>query len=46
MELSDQLHAPTALPPWVRGIGDWVGPRASLDVMAKRRNPINAPAGN
>jgi hypothetical protein len=42
MEVSGQLHAPAALPPlriatgtpW---IGGWVGPRAGLDAMAKRK---------
>jgi hypothetical protein len=42
MEVSGQLHAPTALPPgkehpvphWTEG---WVGPRADLDAVAKRK---------
>jgi hypothetical protein len=51
MEVSDLLHAPAALPPgkeppdnhW---IGGWVGPRAGLDAVAKRKNPVIASAGN
>jgi hypothetical protein len=40
MEVSDQLHAPAALPPGetARGnhwIWDWVGPRAGVDDMEK-----------
>jgi len=48
VEASGQLHTPTSLPPegapatlW---IGDWVGPRADLDAVAKRE--YLAPAGN
>jgi len=26
--------------------GGWVGPRAGLDAVARRKNPIIAPAGN
>jgi hypothetical protein len=38
MEVSGQLHAPTALPPRERApgthwIGGWVGPRAVLDTI-------------
>jgi hypothetical protein len=38
MEVSDQLHAPTALllrerAPGTHWIGYWVGPRAGLDVV-------------
>jgi hypothetical protein len=29
-----------------RLIGGWVGPRAILDAVAKRKDPIFAPAGN
>jgi len=43
MEVSGHNHAPAAL---VRGsvcctnwIGGWMGPRAELDVVAKRKNP-------
>jgi hypothetical protein len=43
--VSGQFHAPAALPPgerasrthWIGGIGGWVGPRARLDVVAKRK---------
>jgi len=45
-EVSDQLHSPTALLPEkvivTRWIGDWVGPRASLDVW-KRDNVLPLP---
>jgi hypothetical protein len=34
-----QLHAPVALPPGTHWIGSWVGPRAHLDAVAKRRIP-------
>jgi hypothetical protein len=42
MEVSGQLHAPAALPPGERApgtpcIGGWVGPRAGLDDMEKRK---------
>jgi hypothetical protein len=44
MEVSSQLHAPTALAPrketpgtdW---IGSWVGSRADLDTVSKRKIP-------
>jgi hypothetical protein len=44
MEASGQFHAPAALSPrerapgthWIEG---WVGPRAILDTMAKRKIP-------
>jgi len=26
--------------------GEWVGPRAGLDAVAKRKNPFIAPVGN
>jgi hypothetical protein len=44
MEVSDQLHAPAALPPRERAadthwIGGWVGPRAVLDPVVKRKIP-------
>jgi len=32
--------------PAVHWIGGWVNPRAGLDVVAKRKNPITAPARN
>jgi len=40
MDVSGQLNAPAALTPGKRAagthlIGDWVGPRASLDMEAK-----------
>jgi hypothetical protein len=42
MEVSDQLHAPAALSPGkeplVR-IGGWMGPRAVLDAVVKRKIP-------
>jgi len=44
MEVSDQVHAPAALPPSERApatcwIGGWAGPRASLDLVVKRKIP-------
>jgi hypothetical protein len=44
MEVSDQLHAPAALPPWERApgtnwIGGWVGSRAVLNAVVKRKIP-------
>jgi hypothetical protein len=43
MEVSDQLHAPSALPPrkapGTHWIGGWVGPRADLDAVGKRKIP-------
>jgi hypothetical protein len=44
MEVSGQLHAPAALlqdkqPPGTHWIEGWVGPRAGLDGMIKRKNP-------
>jgi hypothetical protein len=43
MEVSGQFHAPAALPPgkepWYHWIRDWVGPRAVLDAVVKRRIP-------
>jgi len=32
--------------PGTHRIGGWVGTRAGLDAVAKRKNPIIAPAGN
>jgi len=42
MEVSGQLHAPTALAPRERApvthsIGGWMGPRAGLGAMVKRK---------
>jgi hypothetical protein len=44
MEVSGQLHAPAALPPGKEApstpwTGGWVGPRAVLDVVVKRKIP-------
>jgi hypothetical protein len=44
MAVSGQLHAPAALPPRERApvthwIGNWVGPRAVLDAVVKRKIP-------
>jgi hypothetical protein len=43
MEVSGQLHAPAALPPGrapgTNWIGGWVGPRAVLDAVVKRKIP-------
>jgi hypothetical protein len=42
MEVSVQLHSPAALPPRAPGthwVGGWVGPRAVLDAVVKRKNP-------
>jgi hypothetical protein len=40
-EVSDQFHAPAALPsgrqPAVPIVWDWVDPRADVDVLEKRR---------
>jgi hypothetical protein len=42
LEVSGQVHAPAALPPGKKPhvtywIGGWVGPRASLDDVEKRK---------
>jgi hypothetical protein len=42
MDVSGQLHAPTALPPGKQSlftlrIGGWVGPSAVLDAVVKRK---------
>jgi len=42
MEVSGQLHAPAALTTW---IGSWVGSRAGLNAVAKRKE-IPAPVGS
>jgi hypothetical protein len=44
MDVSGQLHAPAALPPGkehsgTHWIGGWVGPRAILDAVVKRKIP-------
>jgi hypothetical protein len=49
MEVSDQLHAPAPLPPGertagTRWVGGWVGPRAYLDAVKKRKSL--SPAAN
>jgi hypothetical protein len=41
--MSDQLHAPAALPfgaraPGTHWIGGWVGPRAGLDTVENKKN--------
>jgi len=52
MEVSGQLCVLTALPPTpvrahgIHWIGGWVGPRAILDMVAKRKSPIIAHARN
>jgi len=47
MEVSGQLYAPAAFwEPGIQWIGGWVGPRSDLDVVAKRKDPIIAAAGN
>jgi hypothetical protein len=43
MEVSDQLHTPSILPPMEKGpsthrIGGWVGPRVGLDAVEERKN--------
>jgi hypothetical protein len=51
MEVSGQLHAPSALPSreraprthWIRG---WVGPIAGLDVVVKRKIPSTCRKSN
>jgi hypothetical protein len=48
MEVSGQLHALAALPPRERApctcwIGGWMGPRAVLDVVVKRKIPNSDP---
>jgi hypothetical protein len=51
MEVSGQLHASAALPPWkeppgTHWIGGWVGPRAVLDAMVKRKIPSSRRESN
>jgi len=47
MEVSGELHAPAALPPresapGTHSIGRWVGPRAVLDKVVKRKIQVSA----
>jgi hypothetical protein len=37
MEVSGQLHSPAALPTVIHWIGGWVGPRAGLNAVEKRK---------
>jgi hypothetical protein len=39
IEVSDQLHVPTALPPGAKHpwSGDWVGPKVGLDELEKQK---------
>jgi hypothetical protein len=43
MEMSGQLHPPVALPPGkeplVHWIGGWMGPRAVVDAVVKKKIP-------
>jgi hypothetical protein len=44
MEVSSQLHYPSALYPWEKildehSIEDWVGPRCGLEAVEKRKIP-------
>jgi hypothetical protein len=44
MDVSGQVHAPAAIPRWrdpprTHWIGGWMGPRAGLDTVAKRKIP-------
>jgi len=42
MEVSGQLRVPSALPqPGTHLKGGWVGPRAGLHAVAKRRNSLS-----
>jgi hypothetical protein len=50
MKVSGQVLVSAALPPGVRArdikwIGGWVDPRAGLDAVTKRKNPIIVPTG-
>jgi len=40
MELSGQLHAPGDRATGTHWIGGWVGLRASMDAVAKRKNSL------
>jgi hypothetical protein len=50
MEVNGQFHPPVAFPgerfSGSHSIGGWVGPRAGLDAVAKRKNLFTAAAGN
>jgi hypothetical protein len=51
MEVSGQLHASVALPPRERApgthwIGGWMGPRAGLDTVSKRKTPSSCRESN
>jgi hypothetical protein len=49
MEVSGQLHAQAALPPWKEAkvpTGGCEGPSADLDAVVKRKNPFTPPIGN
>jgi hypothetical protein len=37
---------PEVIAPGTHWIGGWVVPRAGLDTVTKRKNPLIAPAGN
>jgi len=37
MKANRELHAPVALPPGTHWTGGWVGRRASLDTVTKRK---------
>jgi len=43
MEVSGQLHALATLPLVTQWIGGWVGPRAGLDMVVKRRKSCHCP---
>jgi hypothetical protein len=51
MEVEDQLHAPGRFAPREKGpythcVRGWVGSRADLEVVAKRKYPFTAAVGN
>jgi len=46
MKVNGRLQALAALPPAPIGLRSWVGPRASLDVVAKKKITITAPDEN
>jgi hypothetical protein len=40
VKVSDQLHAPSALPPEkIHCTGNWVSPRAALDAVVRKKIP-------
>jgi hypothetical protein len=39
MDMSGRLHAPAALPLEKQPLGGWMGPRAGLDMVVKRKGP-------